>query len=116
MPEAARGDATETVDTVHNAKGDADTNDNIQCDAAPDETSTNECSGDVFVNGIGVVRFGDKVTEHPFPSSGCQTHEPTLVGGSTTVFINGKAAGRNGDSYGCGATITSGSNNVNIGG
>lgn len=116
MPEAARGDATETVDTVHPASGDANTLDSIQCDVDPIITSTNECSGDVFVNGIGVVRLGDKVTAHPFPSSGCQTHEPTLAVGSSTVFINGKAAGRKDDTYGCGAKITSGSGNVNIGG
>lgn len=116
MPEAARGDATETVDTVHPASGDANTLDSIQCDVDPIITSTNECSGNVFVNGIGAVRETDKVTSHPYPSSGCKKHEPGLSGGSKTVFINGLEAGRKGDVYGCGAKITSGSGNVNIGG
>ena len=115
MPAAARGDTTETVNTVHPASGDANPLDSIQCDVAPIVTSTNECSDNVFVNTIGAVREGDKVTAHPFPSSGCQTHEPVLTSFSGTVRINGKGAGRNGDVYGCGATITSGSANVNIG-
>ena len=116
MPAAARGNATDTVDTVHPASGDANPLDSIQCDVAPIITSTNGCSGNVFANGVGIVRLGDLVTSHPFPGSGCPQHAPGLAGGSSTVFINGLAAGRQGDAYGCGATILSGSGNVNIGG
>ena len=116
MPAAARGDATETVNTVHPASGDANTKDSIQCDVDPIITSTDACSGNVFVNGIGAVRQSDVVTAHPFPSTGCQTHTPGLVSFSGTVKINGLGAGRNGDTYGCGAIITSGSPNVSIGG
>lgn len=113
MPEAARGNSTETVNTVHPAVGDLDPDDGIACDAAPTTTSTNVCSDKVFVGGIGVVREGDAVTAHTFP--GCATHTPVLTSFSSKVKIQGKGAGRKGDSYGCGAIITSGSSKVNIG-
>ena len=114
MPEAARGAGTETVNTVYPAIGDLDPRDGIACDAAPTITSTNVCSGKVFAEGIGVVRLGDAVTAHTFPS--CATHTPGLSSGSSKVTIEGKAAGRKNDVYGCGAKITSGSGKVNIGG
>jgi uncharacterized Zn-binding protein involved in type VI secretion len=114
MPEAARGDAVETVDTVHVAVGDANPNDGIACDAAPTTTSTDVCSGKVFVEGTGVVRKGDAVTAHTFP--GCETHTPGLTSFSGSVFIEGKGAGRKGDTYGCGAEIKSGSGKVFLGG
>lgn len=109
MPEAARGDGTETVDTVHDAVGFVA----IGCDAAPGVTATDACSGDVFINGIGAVRQGDAVQSHPFPS--CAVHAPGLVTFSGTVRINGVGAGRKGDTYGCGALILTGSSTVNIG-
>ena len=113
---AAAARKSDVVNTVHPASGDANPRDNIQCDVAPINTTTNQCSGNVFANGRGVVRAGDKVTLHPFPGAGCPTHEPGLVSFSSTVKINGKGAGRAGDAYGCGAKITSGSGNVSIGG
>ena len=114
MPEAARGDATETVNTVHVASGDVNTNDSSFCDDAPMITSTDVCSGKVFAEGTGVVRKGDAVTAHTFP--GCETHTPGLSSYSGKVKIEGKGAGRKGDTYQCGAEITSGSGKVNIGG
>jgi uncharacterized Zn-binding protein involved in type VI secretion len=114
MPEAARGDGTETVNTIHPAVGDLNPDDGIACDAAPTTTSTNACSDKVFVEGIGVVRQDDAVTAHTFPS--CSTHAPGLVSFSSKVKIQGRGAGRKGDTYGCGALITSGSGKVNIGG
>jgi len=114
MPEAARGDAVETVDTVHVAVGDKNPNDGIACDAAPTTTSTNVCSGKVFAEGTGVVRKDDAVTAHTFP--GCATHTPGLSSYSSKVKIENKGAGRKGDTYQCGAEITSGSGKVNIGG
>jgi uncharacterized Zn-binding protein involved in type VI secretion len=114
MPEAARGDNTETVNTVHPAVGDLDPDDGIACDAEPTTTSTNACSDKVFVEGVGVVRQDDAVTSHTFPS--CGTHAPILVSFSSKVTIQGKGAGRKGDSYECGAIITSGSSKVIIGG
>lgn len=113
MPEAARGNSTETVDTVHPAVGDLNPDDGIACDAAPTTTSTNACSAKVFVEGIGVVRQDDAVSSHTFPS--CATHSPGLTSFSSKVKIEGKGAGRKGDSYGCGAIITSGSSKVLIG-
>ena len=103
MPAVARGDHTDTVDS--------DTGSGINC-PNPLTTSTNECSGNVFVNGIGVVRKGDKVTSHT--KSGCKNESPSLGTFSATVFANNKNIGRKGDNYpGDGAnTITSGSKNV----
>ena len=115
MPEAARGDATETVNTVHVASGDVNTNDSSFCDDAPIITSTDVCSGKVFAEGIGVVRKGDAVTAHP-KGGVCDTHTPGLTSFSLKVKIEGKGAGRKGDTYECGAEITSGSGMVNIGG
>jgi uncharacterized Zn-binding protein involved in type VI secretion len=104
VPLAAR--TTDTVNTVHNAIGDDDTTDSIQCDKEPTDTTADECSSDVFVEGLGAVREGDKVTAHTYPSNGCLTHAPGLVTFSGTVKINGKGAGRKGDTYGCTAKIT----------
>jgi uncharacterized Zn-binding protein involved in type VI secretion len=115
MPEAARGDATETVNTVHVATGDADPTDGSFCDVAPITTSTDVCSGKVFAQGIGVVRKGDAVTAHPIGGT-CSTHTPGLAAGSGKVFIETKGAGRKGDTYTCSAKITSGSGKVFLGG
>lgn len=114
MPEAARGNGVDSVNTVHPAVGDLDPDDGIACDAAPTTTATDACSGNVFAEGNGIVRAGDAVESHTFPS--CATHAPGLVSFSGTVFINGKGAGRKGDTYGCGAQITSGAGTVIIGG
>ena len=114
MPEAARGNGSDSVNTVHPAVGDADPDDGIACDASPTTTATDACSGNVFVNNIGAVRESDAVQSHTFP--GCSTHAPGLSSFSSSVKINGKGAGRKGDTYGCGAKITSGSSNVKIGG
>ena len=115
MPEAARGDATETVNTVHVATGDADPTDGSFCDVAPITTSTDVCSGKVFAEGIGVVRKDDAVTAHPIGGT-CSTHTPGLAIGSGKVFIETKGAGRKGDMYDCSAKITSGSSKVFFGG
>jgi len=114
MPEAARGDGTDSVNTVHVSVGDADPDDGIACDAAPQTIATDVCSGNVFANGIGIVRESDAVESHTIP--GCSSHAPGLSSFSSTVKINGKGAGRKGDTYGCGALITSGSGDVIIGG
>jgi uncharacterized Zn-binding protein involved in type VI secretion len=103
MPGVARkGDP---VNTVHGAVGGR------RCNAAPTTTSTNESSGNVFVNGIPVIRAGDAVTAHNNGSS-CAPHAPGLASFSATVFVNGRNLGRIGDAYGCGATIVSGSADV----
>lgn len=105
MPAAARGDGVDSVSSL--------TGTGRNC-ANPVTTSTNECSGNVFINGTGAVREGDVVQPHP--RAGCTTDDSVLTTFSSTVFINGKGAGRQGDQYTADNTITSGSANVFIGG
>ena len=67
------------------------------------------------INSLRAARMGDKhvcllpPTAGPHPSS-------TIATGSATVKIEGQPAARRLDTVGCGATITTGSPNVNIGG
>lgn len=107
MPEAARGNQTDTVQSQ--------TGTGRQC-RSPVQTSTNECSPNVFVNGKGSVRIGDKVTIHN--RTGCSQEQPGLSSASSNVFVNGKGMGRKGDNYQGDGTniITSGSSNVFVGG
>jgi len=104
MPEVARKDS---VDSVASPDGSGS-----GC-GSPTTQSTDIGSGDVFCNGIGVVREGDAMISHPGP--GCPPHAPTLSTYSSTVFINGKGCGRLGDEYSA-HIITSGSGNVFAGG
>lgn len=68
-------------------------------------TPSIEASSDVNIDGIAAVRQGDAYAGH-----GC-----ALKGGSGTVFINGKPAGRVGDALSCGGAVQSGSGTVFIG-
>ncbi len=77
---------------------------------SPSTQATDEGSSNVFVNGIGVVRQGDRMRSHPEP--GCLPHAPALSIQSTTVFVNGRGIGRKDDAYGGSHIISSGSNNV----
>ena len=104
MPAVARGNGTEPVATAHGAGRGCN---------SPTTQATDACSGDVFVNGIGVVREGDPMKSHPAP--GCSPHAPGLGSFSGTVKVNGKGMGRQGDIYPGGHTISSGSGNVNAG-
>jgi uncharacterized Zn-binding protein involved in type VI secretion len=104
MPVAARGNG---VDSVFSKTGSGK-----NC-RSPVNTSTNECSSNVFINGIGAVRIGDKVMLHT--ASGCGPDNSALTQASSKVFINGKGAGRIGDQYTTDNTITSGSPNVIFG-
>ena len=71
-------------------------------------------SDNVFVNNISVHRESDTNTSHPYEPTpaGCPEHITKLINGSPTVFVNNKPIARIGDSYECGITITTGSNNV----
>jgi len=69
-------------------------------------------SSDVFVNGNGVVRIGDRVASHGLPP---HTPTPPMIEGSSTVFVNGIEVCREGDAASCGHTIT-GSDDVFAGG
>ena len=104
MPEVARKDS---VDSVSSPDGSGS-----GC-GSPTTQSTDIGSGDVFCNGIGVVRESDGMISHPGP--GCPPHAPTLSTYSSTVFINGKGCGRKGDEYSA-HIITSGSGDVFAGG
>ena len=71
------------------------------------------CSGDVFVNGIGVSRQGDNNTAHLLPGpDDCPTHAAPIAVGSTKVFVNGKGCGRVGDSISGCTSVAAGSGNV----
>lgn len=73
-------------------------------------------SPDVFVNGLPWSRQGDLNTPHLLPGNPCPAHAAAITTGSTTVFINGKGAGRVGDAVtGC-TSVAQGSPNVFVGG
>lgn len=91
-----------------------------------DKSSGHECcytptpliqaSSNVFVNEIGVARSGDKFAIH----GGCIDHQPDqdyVNSRNATVFVNGKAIARKGDSVGPKVSdIAEGSPNVFSGG
>jgi len=101
MPAIARGNSADTVNTNHG------------CDTT---TTTDACSSTVFVNGKGIVRFGDAVKSHDYPAPPCTPHAPTMdTLCSSTVFVNGKKVAYLGSKYGGNHNITSGSPTVNVG-
>jgi uncharacterized Zn-binding protein involved in type VI secretion len=71
-----------------------------------------EASTDVFINGIGVHRQGDHWVTH---CCGPTCHDGVLQTGSSTVFVNGKAAARIGDIISCGSISAQGSPSVFFG-
>lgn len=81
-------------------------------DGAP-STKAIEASPDVLVDGVGAVRQGDAFEPHAKPKE--SDHNRNLKGGSATVFINGKPAGRAGDAVSCGGEVAGGSSTVFIG-
>jgi len=84
------------------------------------DADTPHCSGmtraqgspDVFVNGIPWSRQGDNNTAHLRPGVPCPTHAAPIAVGSTTVFVNGKGAGRIGDAISGCTSVAQGSPNV----
>ena len=74
--------------------------------------ANDEASDNVFINGIGAHRKGDHWVTH------CCTiicHDGVAAEGSSTVFINGKAAVRIGDMISCGSASAEGSSSVFFG-
>lgn len=68
--------------------------------------------GTVFANGINVIVVGAPTVSHSNPPNPpCPDHVANLNAGSGTVFINGIAVGRIGDSADAGA-MTGGSGTV----
>lgn len=76
-----------------------------------------EGSPDVFVNGRPFHRQGDgwavHCCTHPEVPHGC--HGSVLALGSSSVYVNGRQAGRIGDPVACGGVIATGSSNVFVG-
>lgn len=73
-------------------------------------------SPNVFVNAIPWSRQGDVNTVHLLPGSPCPPHAAPITTGSTTVFVNGKGAGRIGDAITACTSVAAGSPNVFAGG
>ena len=66
----------------------------------------------VRANSILIARVGDPTVSHPFPPNPpCANHTAAVNAGSSTVFVEGKALARIGDSADAGS-MTSGSSNV----
>ena len=66
----------------------------------------------VRANSILIARVGDPTVPHPFPPNPpCANHVAQVNAGSSTVFVEGLALARIGDSADAGA-MTSGSSNV----
>jgi uncharacterized Zn-binding protein involved in type VI secretion len=78
--------------------------------------ASSNTDGTVHANNIDIIVVGAPTVSHPFPPAPpCAPHVANLNAGSSSVFINGIAVGRIGDSADAGA-MTSGSSNVFVGG
>ena len=71
-----------------------------------------EGSPTVYVNAIKWSRQGDNNTGHLLPGDPCPSHAAPITTGSTTVFVNGKGAGRIGDGITSCTSVAAGSSNV----
>ena len=70
-------------------------------------------SHNVYVNGIPWSRQGDTNTPHLIPDDDpCSVHTGTISSGSSKVIVNGKGAGRIGDSIGGCTAVATGSPDV----
>lgn len=84
------------------------------------DADVSHCSGmvraqgspNVFVNSIPWSRQGDLNTVHLKPGDPCLPHAAPIAVGSPTVFVNGKGAGRIGDSISGCTSVAAGSSNV----
>lgn len=71
-----------------------------------------EASTNVFINGLGVTRAGDKWETH---CCGPSCHDTVGLVGSSKVFVNGRAVMRIGDELECGSVSAQGSPNTFFG-
>jgi len=78
------------------------------CGAPPRASAS--ASTNVFINNVAAHRKGDSWQLHACPKSA--PHGAVTVGGSGSVFVNGKAVARLGDSISCGSTVAGHSPNV----
>ena len=93
-------------------RGDEEDADLIHCTVP----RRDECSDNVFVNGIGISREGDKNTIHKKTPVPCPNHKKPIKIGSLTVIINDKGCGRIGDDITACTKVAEGSENVFAGG
>lgn len=107
MPAAARSQGEDTVLSLTGAGGES------QGCPAPLETSTDQGSSDVLINGVGAVRIGDAVAFHR--AIGCGPDLSTLTSASSKVFANNQGVGIIGGQYTSDNIITSGSRDVFVG-
>lgn len=77
-------------------------------------TAATAASGDVFVNGSGVVRVGDAYAAHGSPTPS-PAHGRSASSGSGTVSVNGQPVHTIGDDIDCGGASAEGSPNVFVG-
>jgi len=74
--------------------------------------ASSNTDGTVHAEGIDIIVVGAPTVSHPFPPNPpCAPHVANLNAGSPTVFVNGIAIGRIGDSADAGA-MTSGASTV----
>lgn len=71
-----------------------------------------EASSDVFVNGAGFARDGDRVQSHGTPP---HSPMPPMIATTGTVFVNNILACRKNDPATCGHTLQPGSPDVFVG-
>ena len=92
----------------------------VQAASRSRDADADHCSGmtraqgspTVFVNSIAWSRQGDNNTSHLLPGVPCPSHAAPITTGSSSVFVNGKGAGRIGDAItGC-TSVAAGSSNV----
>ena len=74
-----------------------------------------QASTNVFINGRGAHRQGDRWAVHCKRCGIRRCHDSILARGSPTVFTNGRQAGRINDPVACGSRVMTGSTNVFIG-
>ncbi|AUH32686.1 PAAR domain-containing protein [Paracoccus tegillarcae] len=81
----------------------------------PPPTPSTEASQDVNIDAIPAVPQADEYAPHACPGCLAPEHPRSLSGGSCSVYINGKPAGRVGDATSCGGSAYAGSETVFIG-
>ena len=69
-------------------------------------------SPNVYCNKIPISRESDLNTPHLLPGVPCPSHAAPIASGSSTVFVNGKGAGRVGDAVSGCTSVAAGSPNV----
>ena len=118
MPAIAKMGGNSNVTCTDGAQGSGCAPGKHHWDSGTTQTS-DQGSGNVFVNGIGVVRNGDTMGSHPdgVPCVASPVnHAPALSTYSGNVFANGKEIGRVGDKYDSDGhfdhTVATGSANV----